>query len=267
MQFWYRTFWGENGTLCFKRSRIDIEGQHSDDHIVRQISKGESFYEEELLNYLTIYGPHGGLYVDVGANIGNHSVFFGKFLADSLLCFEPSNALHVLLERNLRINNVRNYKIFTCALGASRKKGRLVLPDTSVANVGMTRVEEVPSGVGSGESLVEIRSLDDVIAEISVGTARAPVRLIKIDVEGMELEVLKGSEETLQQDKPHLVVEAATNVEKEKLDSYLDRFGYTSVRCFGATPTYHYINPDVHKLPSLSLMYRLVRRIKGVLGR
>lgn len=264
MRFLYRTFWGEQGRFSFKRSWIDINGLSPDDHIARQIAKNGSFYESELLEYLNIRIPHGGIYIDVGANIGNHSVFFGKFLADMVLCFEPSDQLRPILERNLTVNHVRDYRIYGCALGASEKKGRLIIPQASALNAGMTRVEEISADTrAEADGLVEIRALDGIMAELCRDGVDLPVRLIKIDVEGMELEVLKGAAQVLRQHQPQLVVEAATDMEKQRLDRHLSGLGYEPVRCFGATPTYHYLNPEVHRRPPLSRLYRLVRGIKG----
>ena len=60
---------------------FDLEGVDSQDRMTRLLEQRKTFYEDDLLRHLGRRGPCGGVYLDVGANIGNHAVFFGKFLA------------------------------------------------------------------------------------------------------------------------------------------------------------------------------------------
>ena len=72
--------------------------------------------------------------------------------------------------------------------------------------------------IGEGGNIVEIRRLDDYI--------RTPVRLIKIDVEGAEYDVLLGARQTLQASKPTLLIEIQTT-NQEKVFSLLEGLGYS----------------------------------------
>ena len=77
MQFAYRS---NRGQVV-----VDLMGLAEHDYIVREISREQSFYEDDLLEYLALAAPKGGIFIDVGANIGNHSVYFGKFIKIKLL--------------------------------------------------------------------------------------------------------------------------------------------------------------------------------------
>jgi hypothetical protein len=87
---------------------VDIELVHEDleDCIIRFIESSRTFYELELLEYAAACGPRGGVFIDVGANIGNHTVYFGKFLADFVLAIEPSPIAVRCLLRNIALNGV-----------------------------------------------------------------------------------------------------------------------------------------------------------------
>lgn len=110
----------------------------------------------------------GGNYVDAGAHIGTHSIFFSLFCpARAVYAFEPHPPFYANLVNNLEANGVNNVRAFRCGL-AGADGGRM------------------PTNAGwSPESW----ALDSFGIE--------DVRLLKIDVEGMELRVLQGAKETL----------------------------------------------------------------------
>jgi len=58
---------------------IDLQGYRDDDFIVQEIRARNEFYEIDLLEHVLLAGPRGGVYLDVGANIGNHAVYFGRY--------------------------------------------------------------------------------------------------------------------------------------------------------------------------------------------
>ena len=74
------------------------------------------------------------------------------------------------------------------------------------------------------------------------------VRLIKIDVEGMELDVLRGATQTLTRDRPLLYIEASDDAQRQLIDGFLTAFGYRRHARFNDTPTYLYLNQQAHAL-------------------
>src|SRR5512144_1939846 len=116
IQFEYRPFWAPE--LERRRPvRIELETFAPDDLIGQEIRETGTFFEIELLEHLAIHGPRGGVFVDVGANIGNHAVFFGKFLAERVVCVEPHPDLVPLLTRNLEMNAVTAVRVLPYAAG------------------------------------------------------------------------------------------------------------------------------------------------------
>ena len=95
--------------------------------------------------------------------------------------------------------------------------------------------------------------------------------VIKIDVEGMEPQVLKGAENTILEYKPHLFTEAATKEELQKIYNFLRPFGYRKLPGHWAeTPVYHFAhNPTLSLFATAYYMQlrRTVSKIKSRLTR
>jgi protein O-GlcNAc transferase len=191
------------------------------DHIYDSIVTRKTFYEDRMLDYIMNL-PHLDVIVDVGANIGNHTVFCGLFArARHVVAIEPNPVTLPFLERNIRTNGLENtVTICRCAAGAGA--GSVGLTASDPHNLGSTGV----SGVGD----IPVVALDDLLHE--------PVSLLKIDVEGYEMNVLRGAQAILK-NHPHLFIEAQTKEQKAELDAFLKPFGYESAnRVFNWTPTY-----------------------------
>lgn len=227
--------------FSYRKLVIDLEGTHPDEHILRVVRAQQCFYEADLLEHLARYGPRGGVYVDVGANIGNHSVFFGRFLADHVVAVEPNPALLKLLDRNLRVNCVTRWTACPVAVGGGRSTARLVPREGFEGNDGAQHV--VPLNGGTDGATVEVDTLDHVLSQLgpSIGS---DVRLLKLDIEGMEIEALRGAPELLERQGPDVVVEAAAEGDHRRVRSLLAGYGYSEIARFCRTPTYHFSRPD-----------------------
>lgn len=223
----------------------------ANDHIFNTISKHQSFYELGLLNFLAKHAKKGGTYIDIGANIGNHSVFFSKFLADQVISIEPGKELKPILEKNLNDNSVKG-KFYN--IGCGKSNGECFLTrDRTHNNWGSGYCSSQMENNYSEKIL--IRSLDDLYFESNY----PPISLIKIDVEGFEIEVLKGAQKILEKYKPQIVIEASTQEEKLNIMSILNPHGYLYVKQFNATPTHYLIHrKDRLRTPSFRIALNLL---------
>lgn len=249
MRFNYTPYWNDN---LFANSVIDIEGFSANDHILMDISRRGTFYEDDLLEHIATRGPQGGVFVDVGANIGNHSVFFGKFLADHIVAIEAAPILIPILKRNLEANHIRNYSVVAGGIGAEAGVGQVVLPDLSEKNIGKSRLQVHPN-LGTTipvSGAVPIATLDQVLNDLKRDFRGKAVSFVKIDVEGMEVEVLRGASKLLRDERPQLAIEAATTTELSAIKTFLAQFSYEDVGQFCHTPTHYFINPSIHELRS-----------------
>lgn len=250
VRFDYTLHWDAEGQRRPRTEPIVLEPLDTSDYLQQILQSRRTFYERDLLEHIAYRGPRGDVFIDVGANVGNHSVYFGKFLADHVICVEASRELIPVLQRNLQANGVTNSIVFHCGVGARAASGYAYRPSGFEHNAGHTQVciadeNTAPEG---RHAPIPIRTLDDIVSEARPATGGRPVKFVKIDVEGMELDVLRGATELLRGDHPQLAVELATAAEFTQVQELLAQFGYRAVGRFCATPTYHFIDPSVHNL-------------------
>jgi FkbM family methyltransferase len=151
------------------------------------------FFEAAELAHLRARLPAGLHVLEVGANVGNHAVYFGRFLRPRrLTLLEPNPAAAALLRQNLDANHVVA-DLTHLALGAGRAAGRYGLQSPQPHNLGATRLAPADAGA------VEVRPLDALGLDA--------VDFVKIDVEGMEFDVLEGARQLITRDRPVLLIE------------------------------------------------------------
>jgi len=155
----------------------------------------------------------GGVFYDIGANIGWYSLNVALKTPATVVAFEPQPAR---LRTNLALNRVPGIKVFPFALGYEN------------GNVQMTEEHKSANFVSEkGPLSVTVRKLDDVVSEYGVPDPT----VLKIDIEGFEYHALRGAEQTLRRAKPMILCEITGltgryGIPSEKLVSYLESLGY-----------------------------------------
>jgi FkbM family methyltransferase len=194
-----------------------------DDFVQGVILQTRGFYEAKLLakvEGMGLVGP-GSVVCDVGANIGNHTVYFSRVMgAGKVLAFEPQSHCHETLCANIALNHMEKVTVVhNCLVGARRGKGRMAQFNTR--NLGGTAFEASATGD------VAMLALDDVLTPEEV----VNLDLIKIDVEGMQMAVLNGATGILQACHPALWVEILRRDNAfEETAAFLEGFGYSVER-------------------------------------
>lgn len=152
-------------------------------------------FARRLMQALLRARPRTALRVaDVGAHIGMNAMHYAS-LAARVDAYEPQPRLFELLERNLRENHIGNVSAFNFALGARDGEARF-----STAKLSNDGENHVAPGGGPGEP-VRLRKLDSCYR-----SGPRPL-FIKMDVEGYELEVLRGALATIRAGRPALQLE------------------------------------------------------------
>ncbi|MHA7156266.1 FkbM family methyltransferase [Arthrobacter sp. TMN-50] len=196
------------------------------DHIGGALLSTNSFYELEFLRRLKAILRPGSLVIDVGANIGNHSLFFAIECACRVVAYEPVPSTAEILVRNIDLN-------FSYGLIEAR---RIALG----AAAGSARLKRLPENNVGGAQLVADSSGSMPLSSLDQEHFDMPVSLIKIDAEGMDLEILRGGVDIIERDRPLLSFEAVTGTEREASREMMLSIGYAGLGVFNATPTYLY---------------------------
>lgn len=174
-----------------------------------------------------------GRVIEVGANIGIHSIPLAKALSlegREMVVFEPQRFIFQNLCANLALNGLTNVTAWPWACGASSEIVYFPLLDySSPNNFGGISVRP---NAQPGNVAVPCVRLDDVIGQ-------DPVSLLKIDVEGYELLVLQGAVETLTRSRPVLYVE---NDRIEKSQALIEWLWSRNYQLFWHIPPL--FNPD-----------------------
>ncbi len=170
--------------------------------------------------------------IEVGANMGSHTVALARRCAPGLLyAFEPQPRVFQILCANLAMNDVANVRAYPDASGAAA--GWAMLPQIdygSVSNFGAVSLRAETS-VPPAEYAVRVTPIDDLPLEAC--------NLIKVDVEGWEAEVLAGAARTIARFRPLLYVENDRPDKQQALIDQIDALGY--VQYWHAPPLY---SPD-----------------------
>lgn len=184
------------------------------DHIQFEILSRASFFEKEELElvrskYFNLNKENVTL--DIGANIGNHSLFFSKFCNSKVFSFEPQNNLCEIALRNYELNGVQDkVKIIRKALGNIESTGSFASFDSQ--NTGATKVK-----ISTVKRDIQIIPLDKLDFD--------QIDFIKIDVEGFEEQILIGGRKNFSNCACPIWIEifpASFNVVKNMLSD----FGY-----------------------------------------
>lgn len=184
---------------------------------IKEVEKHGKFFEYGMLEAIEKLPYRPGICMDIGANVGNHTVFFSKFCKfDGVWAFEPSPNSYQLLCINLFDNKCYNVERFHAAVGSS------------FGLIGMTDNEQNPSWN-------KISGYGDITIEPI--TTIEKVALMKIDVEGHELEVIKGAYDVIEREKPELFIEWHHGY--EPILNALPK-GYRYVKTYNNAPSHHF---------------------------
>ena len=181
------------------------------------------FEVESLLFIAKTFRPNP--VIDIGANLGNHSMFFSRELGIDTYAFEPCKRNFELLKEN-----APSAVSFNVALSDEVGTSVLATFESCFGNNALRNLwDEVPEwGQGMKEEVVSVTRLDQF---------HIPnVDLVKIDVEGAELRVLKGATDLLNSQSPTLCIElhedknlksGCFEYSRSDIFSFLEGYGYS----------------------------------------
>jgi FkbM family methyltransferase len=169
-------------------------------------------YSELELQAILHWMPKGRDVVEVGANMGSHSVALSRATAlhgRKLLAIEPQPVIFQQLNANLALNHIRN--AHTLPLACAQSAARLWYSPQDYQSQGNFGGVSLQSQYEAGMECVDALPLDELVA------AHWNVGLLKIDVEGMESDVLLGAKRLIERCRPVIYLENDRPAQSQKL--------------------------------------------------
>lgn len=200
-----------------------IESRHGyflynrhDTVVGKSMAEYGEYFESEVEVFRALCRP-GDTVIDVGANAGSHTLALARIVGPGgfVYAFEPQRVMHQALCANMALNSIAHVDCVHAAV--SDHTGFTRLPDIRydvASNFGGVSHNQFNEG-----RKVPLLRLDDVVEE-------ANVRLIKVDVEGHEWEVLKGAESIIQRARPFLYVENDRRKNSPRLIELIQSYRY-----------------------------------------
>ena len=190
---------------CKKNIIIDIGKSkfylpnYEEDLVQGSVYNGRTYFEFGYLLETQKYLPKKPTIIDIGANIGNHTLFWAnECSAKKIYAFEPMPYTFKILKKNIKINNLQE-RVQLYNIGLSEKETKGVIKSFDKTNIGGTRLTEAPS---DKKGNIKLKTLD------SFNFDDKKIDLIKIDVEGMDYLVLTGAIKTIKKYKPLILIES-----------------------------------------------------------
>jgi FkbM family methyltransferase len=174
-----------------------------------KIAKGKP-WEENIASLCCFFMRDNALYVDVGANIGYHSLRVAAlFSGATCVCFEPHPLLYTQLLQNLAVNStIQNLRAHNLAVGERSGDVEFYLQRPESYNRGLSSIMPNADLAGAYEKRrVKIVALDDFFAD----DTKSQIAVMKIDVQGYEAQVIVGARETIQCSRPVIIFEFEAN--------------------------------------------------------
>jgi FkbM family methyltransferase len=154
-----------------------------------------------------------GLFLDIGSNIGRWAIFVAK--ENPLIevyAFEPEPSNFISLKKNIALNKLKNIVPNNLACGSKTGQVPLFLSESNTGGHSL-----------AWKTKKKIQVKSDTVDSV-IYSKNKIVSLVKIDVEGAELDVLKGLKKILVRDKPKLIIES---YDFKKIMSFLKTYGYS----------------------------------------
>lgn len=181
-------------------------------------------YDLAVSEALFRLADEGDTVIDAGANVGYMSVLLSSAIGSrgTLLSFEPHPQLFEVLRANVRSARSASAgatELYNVALGDAAGTARLVMPSQFAENDGISYIGRGDVTAGAGID-VPVSTLDDVLAARSA-------TLLKLDVEGYELQVLTGTTSALSERRIRHIVFEDHDIGRSAVAALLQQFGFT----------------------------------------
>lgn len=224
-----------HGTLIVNQNDYKMVDQQNAVGVGVQLMASSCMDPQEIDLALTLIGTRrenfgdGVATIDCGANIGVHTVEWARLMTGwgHVYAFEAQEKIYYALAGNIVINNCLNVTARHAAVGA--ECGELLIPEPNYLVPGSYGSFSLVKGentefIGQDIDYANANTVVDLVSIDSLGLSR--LDFLKIDVEGMELDVLAGADRALRELKPQILVEVLKS-DGDKIARVLEGNGYS----------------------------------------
>lgn len=191
--------------------KISLTGSSLDNSIVKPIIETGS-YEPKLMKLLHDLLKPGAGFLDLGANIGVMSVAASYYVGPSgmVVAVEAGKINFEYLKENMERRGIENHRLFNCGVWDSETTLKFsYVPQVAGCSFFST------TGIEEGDvEVVQCRTVDGILSDLG----DPHINLVKIDVEGAELKVLKGMDKTIERCRPNIIFELNNGTLKRFFD-------------------------------------------------
>jgi FkbM family methyltransferase len=184
---------------------------------------------------LTRFDPQiGDVVLDIGANLGRYTVIAAKKVRNGgkVISIEANPAIFELLRKNIQLNELANVIPLNCAVFSEKTKIKFFVNDDLRNNQFGTINSDIDNFANKGLEryvYVDANTVDSILSENSIEIQE--VKWMKIDVEGAEFDVIKGSKELISNAKNLRIIVEIHNLSNgmtyhKEIKEFLESFGY-----------------------------------------
>lgn len=167
-------------------------------------------YEQKRINHFRNFVKGDGVLLDIGANVGNHSIALSDRFKD-IYSFEPNPLIFERLVKNLELNGLDNIHAVNSGLGNRQGSLKFYQPGPGEPNKGLGTFEKGEASPKSIEMELPVQIGDDFVEQNLPGER---VAAIKIDVQGFEPYVMNGLRKTIERHKPVIWFEVSDSTRR-----------------------------------------------------
>ena len=192
------------------------------------------YSDQNGINFLKKTLQKGDYFLDIGANIGGFSLVASKLVGDNgkVFAFEAVEHIKRRLDDNIKRNKLKNITVVKGAVFDKNTELELFLSNKK--NSGMSSILRHTNESGLKETVMGIR-IDDFFKNEKI----PKIKLIKLDIEGAEINAITGMAETLSRYKPIVLMEIS--------DGIISNSSYEKDSIFTLMKTFNYICQSIDK--------------------